>query len=216
MPSPLAGQVSEPSDSVRSIPTPPLCSESTGQTCRTLETSETSLGGGLERMHLITAGFPCQPFSLAGERRSKDDDRYLWPETFAIIKTHRPPWFIGENVPGIVDLALDQVLSDLEGVGYAVQPFIVPACAVGANHIRRRVWIIANAPCAGFKGNHAARDVAERPASIPCEFSRRMPPPRRCGKNDGVTNRTHRVELIGNAIVPQVAHQILKAIRKLI
>jgi DNA (cytosine-5)-methyltransferase 1 len=93
---------------------------------------------------LITAGFPCQPFSVAGKRQGERDDRYLWPETLAVIKAVKPQWILLENVTGIINLALDQVLSDLEGAGYAYETLIIPACAVNAWHRRDRVWIVAH------------------------------------------------------------------------
>ena len=92
---------------------------------------------------IITAGYPCQPFSVAGDRRGQEDDRHIWPEIFTIIKAKRPTWAVFENVYGHVSMGLDEVLSDLEGSSYAVRPFIVPACAVDAPHRRDRVWIIA-------------------------------------------------------------------------
>lgn len=92
---------------------------------------------------LLTGGFPCQPFSQAGKRRGTEDDRWLWPEMRRIVSETRPRWIIGENVPGIITLALDEVLSDLEGIGYAAQPLVIPACAVDAPHRRSRVWIVA-------------------------------------------------------------------------
>jgi DNA (cytosine-5)-methyltransferase 1 len=93
---------------------------------------------------LLTGGFPCQPFSVAGKQRGKDDNRYLWPEMCRVIREARPAWIIGENVAGIVNLALDTVCADLEAEGYEVEPVIIPACAVDAPHRRDRVWIIAN------------------------------------------------------------------------
>ena len=101
-------------------------------------------GDELEPVDLICGGFPCQPFSAAGKRRSKEDDRYLWPEMLRVIRAVRPNWIVGENVAGIVSLALDDVLSDLENEGYTCQSFIIPACAVNAPHRRDRVWIIAH------------------------------------------------------------------------
>ncbi len=93
---------------------------------------------------VLTGGFPCQPFSIAGKQRGKDDDRYLWPEMLRIIREIRPRWVVGENVAGIIKLALDQVLSDLEDEGYTTETFIIPACAVNAPHRRDRVWIVAH------------------------------------------------------------------------
>jgi DNA (cytosine-5)-methyltransferase 1 len=92
---------------------------------------------------ILTAGYPCQPFSLAGERRGAEDDRHIWPYILSIVKTKRPSWCVFENVYGHVSMGLDEVLSDLEGEGYAARPFIVPACAADAPHRRDRIWIIA-------------------------------------------------------------------------
>ena len=91
---------------------------------------------------IITAGYPCQPFSVAGQRRGTEDDRHIWPYIFSIIQRKRPSWCVFENVYGHVSMGLDEVLSDLEGQGYAARPFIVPACASDAPHRRDRIWII--------------------------------------------------------------------------
>lgn len=100
---------------------------------------------GLRTVDVVSGGFPCQPFSVAGKRGGKDDDRYLWPEMRRVIHELRPTWVVGENVPGIVNLALDEVLSDLEEEGYTVQCFRVPACGVDAPHKRERIAIVAHA-----------------------------------------------------------------------
>ena len=118
---------------------------------------------------LLTGGFPCQPFSQAGKQGGKEDDRYLWPEMLRVIREIRPTWIIGENVAGIINMELDNVLSDLEGADYEVQPFLVPACGVDAPHRRDRVWIVANANsvrrrgrCEGNEGWNGREIQAER------------------------------------------------------
>ena len=99
---------------------------------------------GMRTVDVISGGFPCQPFSVAGKRRGKEDDRYLWPEMLRVISELRPTWVVGENVAGIVNMALDQVYADLENEGYTVQAFIIPACACDAPHRRDRCAIVAN------------------------------------------------------------------------
>lgn len=94
---------------------------------------------------IICGGYPCQPFSLAGDRKGDQDDRHLWPEMFRIIKGCRPNWVLGENVAGHITMGIDEVLSDLESEDYTTQTFVIPACAVDAPHRRDRVWIVAHA-----------------------------------------------------------------------
>lgn len=124
------------------------------------------------RVDVLTAGFPCQVYSLAGKRLGDKDDRYLWPQVLRVIEEVRPTWFVGENVAGILSMvltgeevkvgsytdvcgesytmhetrqvyAVEQIKRDLESIGYSVQPVVIPACAVGAPHRRDRVWFIA-------------------------------------------------------------------------
>ena len=97
------------------------------------------------RIDIISGGFPCQPFSVAGKRKGKDDDRYLWEEMLRVITTIKPTYVVGENVTGIIGLALDTVLSDLEAQDYTTETFIIPACGKNAWHRRDRVWIVAYA-----------------------------------------------------------------------
>jgi len=96
------------------------------------------------KVDLITAGFPCQPFSVAGKQKGFADERYLWPDTLRVIKECRPTWVILENVPGIIP-HLDSILKDLEREGYAWRAYLIPASAVGAPHKRERIWIVAHA-----------------------------------------------------------------------
>ena len=97
---------------------------------------------------VVTGGFPCQAFSQAGLQKGRTDDRWLWNEMFDVIKQVRPRWVIGENVQGIINIeegmVLRQVQDDLEGEGFKVQCFIIPASGIGAWHNRNRVWILAN------------------------------------------------------------------------
>ena len=95
------------------------------------------------RIDVISGGFPCQPFSVAGKQRGKDDDRYLWEEMLRVVSDVKPSFIVGENVTGIIGMALDTVLSDLEAQGYTTETFIIPACGKNAWHKRDRVWIVA-------------------------------------------------------------------------
>ena len=124
------------------------------------------------RVDVLTGGFPCQPFSVAGRRKGADDDRYLWPEMLRVIREVQPSWIVGENVAGILSMVqpgceiemgggsalfdennlyrteqkfvIETIFQDFEREGYFVQPFVIPACSVGAPHKRDRVWFIAN------------------------------------------------------------------------
>jgi DNA-cytosine methyltransferase len=96
---------------------------------------------------VITGGFPCQPFSVAGKRKGTADDRYLWDETIRVITECKPRWFIGENVEGLINInngmVLRQVQTDLEEQGFQVQCIVIPASGIGAWHQRKRIWIVA-------------------------------------------------------------------------
>lgn len=135
--------------------------------------TKTNFGKWRGKVDVLTGGFPCQPFSLAGRRKGADDNRYLWPQMLRAIREIHPTWVVGENVAGIKTMVescqvakmgrtdylfeenylyreesrftLDKICADLEAEGYAVQPIVIPACAVGAPHRRDRVWIVAHA-----------------------------------------------------------------------
>ncbi|PUZ28618.1 DNA cytosine methyltransferase [Chitinophaga parva] len=104
---------------------------------------------------VISGGFPCQPFSVAGQRKGTADDRYLWPAMLRVICAISPRWVVAENVHGLLSLdrgmVFEQVLSDLEAAGYEVQSVVLPAAGVGAPHIRNRVFIIAHTAAPGHR-----------------------------------------------------------------
>lgn len=201
---------------------------------------------------VITGGFPCQPFSVAGKRKGTDDDRYLWPAMLDVIKTYQPTWVIGENVAGIIGMALEQVLSDLGNAGYETQTFVIPACAVNAPHRRDRVWIIAHSQRMGWeKGareriqptkqepkGQEPRNISSKGITANTDRAGSGTPTsgidghrqkesqeqqhwdenwyevaaRFCRVDDGVRNRVDRLKSLGNAIVPQVAYEILNTL----
>jgi len=97
---------------------------------------------------ILTGGFPCQPYSSAGKRLGKEDERHLWPHMLRVISEIKPTYVVGENVRGLVNwsggLVFEEVCVDLESQGYTVQPILLPACAVGAPHRRDRIWFVAS------------------------------------------------------------------------
>ena len=99
------------------------------------------------KIDIITGGFPCQPYSNAGKRKGKADERHLWPEMLRAIREVQPSYVVGENVRGIVTwnggLVFDEVQADLEAEGYEILPFLLPACAINAPHRRDRIWFVA-------------------------------------------------------------------------
>jgi DNA (cytosine-5)-methyltransferase 1 len=124
---------------------------------------------------IITGGFPCQPWSVAGEQRGAEDDRDLWPAMVALVEKLRPKFLIGENVRGFVNepLGLQRSLSDLARIGYEAVPFVIPACAVDAPHRRDRVWIVANAQRERGQGRmlHAGTELQTSTGRAPDTFS---------------------------------------------
>ena len=115
------------------------------------------------KIDILTGGFPCQPYSSAGKRLGKEDDRHLWPEMLRAIREISPRWVVGENVRGLTNwnggLVFDEVQSDLETEGYEVLPFLLPACAVNAPHRRDRIWFIAYRNGNGFNKCNSDNEV---------------------------------------------------------
>jgi DNA (cytosine-5)-methyltransferase 1 len=195
-------------------------------------------GADYAGVDLLTGGFPCQPFSVAGKRKGAADERALWPEMLRVIDGAKPAWLIGENVAGIVTMELDNILSDLEGIGYAAWPLVIPACAVDARHRRDRVWIVAHADESSCQRNERAERGASQRAEHQ-QHSGRQFESAICGMADGIPegldggsrfcqwpeedystprvttgikHRAHRLKGLGNSIVPNVAYEIIRAI----
>jgi DNA (cytosine-5)-methyltransferase 1 len=204
---------------------------------------------GLRTVDVLSGGFPCQPFSVAGKQKGKGDDRYLWPEMLRVIRELRPRCVIGENVPGILRIAAGQVVKDLERAGYHVVVFNFEAAAVGAWHRRSRVFFVGIADVAD-----AACERIQRHAAIcaakPAERSGQMQSDAESGNESvydamcsgcagdtrreqsqefadgrcwaaepdvgrvahGIPARVDRLKCLGNAVVPQQAYPIFKAL----
>lgn len=236
---------------------------------------------GLRSVDVISGGFPCQPFSVAGKQKGKGDDRYLWPEMLRVIRELRPHCVVGENVPGILKIAAGQVVKDLEQAGYHVVVLCFEAAAVGAWHRRARVFFVAYADgarsCEGTDEKHTASGEfatqfrpsasskaladaegergqgcpAIRPAvqaegtgemqsdKCRCDASTNNTVRGGCDGNDrrkesqelangrcwavepdvgrmasGVPHRVDRLKCLGNAVVPQQAYPIFRALRE--
>lgn len=158
---------------------------------------------------LICGGFPCQPFSLAGKREGAEDDRHLWPEYFRLIQEIRPRWVIGENVAGLINMGLDQVLSDLESEDYSCQTLVIPACAVNAPHRRDRVWIVghsesryAGQPKEQPENNQNREDTQGFGGRFRDEFGgpgQNVPDTMRSGRDNGSRGRIDTKESQGSA-----------------
>ena len=141
------------------------------------------------RVDVLSGGFPCQPFSLAGQRKGSEDERYLWKEMLRVIRECNPRWIVGENVRGIVNwsngLVFEEVCADLEAIGYSVQSFIIPACATGAPHRRDRVWIVAHSDNIGTSSRLG--EVQSKDGEIPKRNNDAQP----SNPNTSVTSHTN-------------------------
>lgn len=204
----------------------------------------------LPYVDIISGGFPCQPYSVAGKQLGNEDDRALWPEMLRVIREVGPSYVIGENVPGLISMALDQVLADLEALDYTCETFVIPACALNAPHRRERVWILAYSNGIRNAGrikrrseqieasnefesgstsfaysNGSKRETEWQVGRVGWQRSETEDEANDeagatfwttqsplCGRDDGVSNRLDRLKSLGNAIVPQVAYEIFKAI----
>lgn len=187
---------------------------------------------------VICGGFPCQPFSSAGKRAGKGDDRYLWPQMLRVIREAKPSWVICENVTHIDRLALEDVLSDLEGSGYEVAPPLeIPACAIGQDHWRARIWICGYAYGSGKSGLSVDAKASWMPP-VPTDSDRGeqefwwdMAGAWRkqelaaghhdgrpedsalgMGANDGLPHRMDRLRALGNSVHPEIPYRIGRAI----
>lgn len=202
--------------------------------------------GGLGTVDVISGGFPCQPFSVAGKQRGKKDERFLWPEMCRVIRELRPHCVVGENVPGIIGIAARQVVEDLERAGYHVVVLQFEAAAVGAWHRRARCFFVgiddlSDAEGLGQQGDRTdgepergARSGAEKPEGLRAvcdampgrrdrDARRRESPEPADGRQwaaepgvgrvaDGLPFRVERIRALGNAVVPQQAYPIFRAL----
>jgi DNA (cytosine-5)-methyltransferase 1 len=183
------------------------------------------------RVDIVCGGFPCQPYSLAGQRKGKDDLRHLWPEMLRTVKEVRSRFVVAENVFGLVNwsggMVFNDVQTDLENAGYAVVPYLLPACAIGAQTRRDRVWIIGQLSDTSGVRCGQPQVISERQ-----QFDRGRTPQRLVdplyrdasrhywrnesgfvGVLDGLSDGVDRLRSIGNSIVPQVAYEIFRAIQ---
>lgn len=169
------------------------------------------------RIDVLSGGFPCQPFSVAGSRKGKDDERYLWPEMLRVIGEIRPAFIVGENVSGSWQL-VDEICSDLADKGFTAEPVGIEAASVGAPHRRLRYWFIAYADRIRLprweEVTYMERPEQQLSRLLPSNFWTEVPRPGINRVGHGVPDRAHRIKGLGNAIVPQVAYEIFKAIEQ--
>jgi len=189
-----------------------------------IEDDVRNVKGEKYKAEIITGGFPCQPFSVAGKRRGTDDDRFLWDETIRIVSETKCKWFIGENVEGIINIqdgmVFRQIHDDLESEGFKTQSLIIPASGKGAWHQRKRVWIIG---CNVSNSNsrfsvRENKEIQTRGNAFNNFYEQRgknwwQTQSKLCGVPNGVSStmdkdRANRIKSLGNSIVPQIAREI--------
>ena len=128
------------------------------------------------KIDILTGGFPCQPYSAAGKRLGKEDDRHLWPEMLRAVREIQPTFVVGENVRGLTNwnggMVFDEVQADLEAEGYEVTPFLLPACAVNAPHRRDRIWFVAYSGSNGHQSRGLGKNKPKESQSIGIEEER--------------------------------------------
>lgn len=180
---------------------------------------------------IVTGGFPCQPYSVSGERKGKEDERHLWPEMLRAIREIQPSDIVGENVRGIINwgggLVFNEIQSDLENEGYEVLPVLLPAYAKDFDHQRYRTWFVAHARSKRLERPDTERKdirLHQEPTSAVVSNgnvykgdNRSRPNGKYLRRNNGVPTQLHKdgIKALGNAIVPQVAYEIFKAIESI-
>lgn len=184
------------------------------------------VGGELEPVDLVCGGFPCQPFSIAGDQRGADDDRNLWPEMLRVVEILRPRWVVGENVAALADSYLDTVADDLERAGYAVRAVVLPAAAFGLPQKRERLFVLAHSHGVGRETSEISNWISpescrvESPQGIwSCRLGgadgrsyRAVPNAGICRITDGIPGRLDRYRVLGNAVVPAIGEWIGRVI----
>lgn len=166
----------------------------------------------VERPDLICGGYPCQPFSVAGERKGTDDERHLWPYFAAAIRYLRPRFALLENVTGHLSLGFGDVMRDLAELGYDCEWEIIRASAVGAPHARARLLVVAHAQGEGLEGRVFSGAPRTTQCELPAGFGRAGTdwpmPPAVSGVGYGLPDWMDRVKSLGNAVVPDVAEYV--------
>lgn len=180
-----------------------------------------------DTVHVLTGGFPCQPYSTAGKRLGKQDERHLWPEMCRVINEVRPNWVVGENVRGLLSwnkgIVFDEVCADLENFGYDVTVFLIPAVSVGAPHRRDRVWFVAKR--SDYEGTDSIQDYDFSDSEVFPKTDWQCFPQHYPTSNSNEIDkdslkispskwRNSSIKSYGNAIVPQVVFELFKVINK--